>query len=112
VQVEKIIETTVDSIARRQSGEFATDCGSQTLAAQTVVLATDVVDIEPKLPQPSRRHPSRTDPALPCLRRVRGDRSAHRRNRHRSKGVREALFISHFAPDLALFTLDASVRDA
>jgi len=31
---------TVDSIARRQSGEFATDCGSQALSAQTVVLAT------------------------------------------------------------------------
>jgi len=49
----------VDSIARRQSGEFATDCGSQMRAAQTVVLAADVVDIEPELP--NLRAPSVAD---------------------------------------------------
>src|SRR5579864_4497353 len=47
---EKIIEATVASIARRQSGEFATDCDSQTLAAQAVVLALGVVDLDPELP--------------------------------------------------------------
>jgi len=31
----KIIETTVDSIARMQSGGFATDCDSRALAART-----------------------------------------------------------------------------
>jgi thioredoxin reductase (NADPH) len=47
----KIIETTVDSIARMQSGRFATGCGSQPLAVRTVVLAAGVVDIEPELPK-------------------------------------------------------------
>src|SRR6476659_7011736 len=46
----RIIERTVDSIGRTQSGGFATDCGPEAVAARTVVLATGVVDIEPELP--------------------------------------------------------------
>lgn len=105
----RIIETTVDSIARMQSGGFATHCGPRAVAAATVVLATGVVDIEPELPNlrdAVRRGLIRHCPVCDGFE-VIDQRVAVIGTG--AKGVREALFIRRFTADLTLFTLGASV---
>jgi len=106
-----IIESTVDSIVRLQSGGFATVCGSRPLAARTVVLATGVVDIEPELPNlrdAVRRGLIRHCPICDGFE-VIDQRVAVIGTGE--KGVREALFIRRFTADLTLFTLGAGVTD-
>jgi thioredoxin reductase (NADPH) len=105
----RIVEATVASIVALSSGGFATDWGSGTLAARTVVLATGVVDIEPELPNlrdAIRRGLIRHCPVCDGFE-VIDQRVAV--IGVGEKGMREALFIRRYTADLTLFTLGASV---
>ena len=97
----------VDELDRSRSGFFVARCGGETIEAQTVLLATGVLDIEPPLPRVKDairsglvRHCPICDGFEVIGRKVaiigRG-----------IKGVNEAQFLRHYTDDLTLFTLSA-----
>ena len=97
----------VERVSRGNGGLIAV-CGSETIAARTLLFATGVVDIEPELPNVKdaiRRGLVRHCPICDGYE-VIGKKVAV--IGHGSSGVGEAQFIRHYTGELTLFTLGAA----
>lgn len=101
---------TVDALDRRKDGSFAVRAGPQQWRAQTVILATGVVDVEPEFPEVKQALAAGFLRYCPICD---GFEASGRKVAvvGRGKGgLGEALFIRHYTPEITLFSVAGPIE--